>query len=62
MSVNIISSYVESDDLCWRHVKLVVNTSLEILVEQRLQLFVLLVEQACFLNEVLALHEQAVVA
>ena len=38
-----------------------VNTGLQVLIKKRLELFVLLVEKACLLDEVLAIDQKLIV-
>ena len=54
-------SDVQSDDLSGWNLQLLVDTSLQVLVEKRLQLFVLLVEEASLLDQVLSVDEELVV-
>lgn len=54
-------SDVQADHLRGRHLQLLVNTGLQVLIQQRLKFFVLLVEQASLLNEVLPLNKLLVV-
>lgn len=44
-----------------RHLELLVDTSLQVLVEQRLELFVLLVEKTGLLDQVLSVHQHLIV-
>lgn len=54
-------SDIEANDLSWWHLKLLINTSLQVLVQQSLQLLVLLVQQASLLNQVLSVDKKLIV-
>lgn len=54
-------SNIQSDNLSRGYMQFMVDSSLKVLVEECLQLFVLLVQQSCFLNEVLPLNQESVV-
>jgi len=55
------SSDIQADHLRGRHLQLLVDASLQVLVQQSFQFFVLLVKQASLLNQVLPLHKLLVV-
>lgn len=55
------SSNIETDDLGRGHLKFLIYASLQVLIQQRLQFFVLLVEQARLLDQVLTLDKHLVV-
>ena len=54
-------SDVEANDLSWRHLELLVHSSLQVLVQQGLQLLVLLVQQASLFNQVLSVDQELIV-
>lgn len=54
-------SDVQSDDLGGWDLQLLVDASLQVLVEKRLQLFVLLIEEAGLLDQVLSVDQELVV-
>lgn len=54
-------SNVESNDLSGRNLQLLVNASLQVLIQQCFQLFVLLIEQASLFDQVLTVHQKLVV-
>ena len=56
-----VSSNIEANDLGWGHLKLLIDTGLQVLVEQRLELLVLLVQQARLLDQILPVYQQLVV-
>ena len=55
------SSDVEANDLSGGHLQLLIHTSLQVLIQQGLQLLVLLVQETGLLDEVLALNKHLVV-
>jgi hypothetical protein len=55
------NSDVQADNLRGRYLQLLVDTSLQVLVQQSFQFFVLLVKQSGLLDEVLPLHKLLVV-
>ena len=54
-------SNIQADNLSRRHLKLLIDTSLQVLVEQSLKLFILLVKQTGLFNEILAINQELVV-
>lgn len=56
-----LASNVQSDDLGRRHLQFLVDTGLQVLVEQRLELFVLLIQKTGLLDEVLSIDEKLIV-
>ena len=57
----LFSSDVQSNDLGRRNLQLLVDTSLQVLIEKRLELFVLLIEETGLFDQVLSVDEQLVV-
>lgn len=54
-------SDVKADDLGWWHLQLLVDSSLQILIQKGLELLVLLVQETGLFDQVLSLHEHLVV-
>lgn len=54
-------SVVKSDYLGWWNLELLIDTSLQVLVEQSLKLFVLLVKQSSLFDQVLSVHKHLIV-
>ena len=54
-------SDIETNHLSGWDLEFLVHTSLQVLIEERLQFFVLLIQQAGLLNKILALNEHLVV-
>ena len=44
-----------------RNLELLIDSSLQVLIQQRLELLVLLIEKTCLLNKVLSIHQHLVV-
>ena len=61
LSVAVAFSNVEADNLSWWDLELLVDAGLEVLVQQCLQLFVLLVEKSGLLDQVLSVDKHLVV-
>ena len=58
--VDLISD-IETDDLSGWYLQLLVNTGLQVLVEQSFELLVLLIQQTCLFDEVLSVDKELVV-
>lgn len=56
-----VSSDVEANNLGRRHLKFLIDAGLQVLIQQSLQFFVLLVEQARLFDQVLTFHKHLVV-
>ena len=50
----LAQSDIEADDLSGWHLQLLIDTSLQVLVQKSLKLLILLVEQASLLDQVLS--------
>lgn len=57
----LFTSDVQSNDLGRWNLQLLVDTSLQVLIEERLELFVLLIEETGLFNQVLSVDKQLVV-
>ena len=56
-----IISYIKTNNLSRRYVKLMINTCLQVLIKQCLKLFVLLIQQASLLDQVLSVNQESVI-
>ena len=62
LASSALSSDVQTDNLGGWHLQLLVDACLQVLIQQRLELLVLLVEQTGLLDKVLSLGEHLVIA
>ena len=61
MVLLLLFSDIKTDDLSWWNLQLLIDSSLQVLIEQRFKLFVLLVQQTGLLDEVLAIDQHLIV-
>ena len=61
ISSNQSTSNVEADHLCGRHLQLLVDSSLQVLVKQRLELLVLLVQKTSLFDQILTINQELIV-
>ena len=57
----LAQSDIEADDLGGWHLQLLIDTSLQVLVQKSLKLLILLVEQASLLDQVLSVDQKLIV-
>ena len=57
----LVQSDIEADDLSGWHLQFLIDASLQVLVQKSLKLFILLVKQACLLDQVLSVDQKLIV-
>ena len=57
----LAQSDIEADDLSGWHLQLLIDASLQVLVQKSLKLLILLVEQASLLDQVLSVDQKLIV-
>lgn len=57
----LAQSDIEADDLSGWHLQLLIDASLQVLVQKSLKLFILLVKQASLLDQVLSVDQKLIV-